>query len=290
MKTKVKDWLKRYPQLVSLKRKIWSRLDGTTGTSTIDALATFPLYAPYTGGKYADKAAMTIGAINEAFPLLGRLALTAQGHLQPVEDISDFPKTAPERDAAARLKELLDHHGSDKANDHNYHHLYGAVLAPSDRIENIFEIGLGTNNTEIAANMGAAGRPGASLRAFRDFCPHARVYGADIDRRILFTEDRIETFYLDQTDPATFDDLRRALPAGFDLVIDDGLHAPHANIESLRFGLQAVKIGGWVVVEDISGAATALWQVVAGLLPRERYRSHVFKCDGAMLFAAQRLA
>lgn len=289
MRQKLKLWLKQFPFLVRWKRNIWSRLDGSTGMSKLDVLAQFPLYVPYTGGKYRDKAALTIQAINQTIPFLSELSRTAAGGLQPVRDIVDFPRTEQERQAATLLKGRLDFYGSDKANDHNYHHLYGALLSNAESVENIFEIGLGTNNTEIAANMGAAGRPGASLRAFRDYCPKARVYGADIDKRVLFTEDRIQTFYLDQTDPATFADVRQKLSADFDLVIDDGLHAPSANIESLRFGLQIVKPGGWVVVEDISGEAISLWQVVSSILPAEQYASHILRADGAFVFAVQRL-
>lgn len=289
MRHKLKRWLKKFPLLVKLKRSIWSRISGAAGTSKLDILSTFPLYVPYTGGTYRDKAQLAIQAINQVFPLLSELSKTASGNPRSVKNIAEFPRTGDEREAASKLKERLDFYGSDKANDHNYHHLYGVLLGDAESIENVFEIGLGTNNTDIAANMGANGRPGASLRAFRDFCPKANLYGADIDKRVLFTEDRIETFYLDQTDPASFADIRRKLSVDFDLVIDDGLHSPNANIDSLRFGLQIVKKGGWVVVEDISSQAISLWQVVSALLPSGQYDSHIFKADGAMVFAVQRL-
>ena len=53
-----------------------------------------------------------------------------------------------------------------------------------------------------------------------------------IDRRILFHEDRISTFWVDQTDPNSLDALAAQLgDIKFDLIIDDGLHLPHANSE-----------------------------------------------------------
>jgi hypothetical protein len=285
----LKDWLKQSSFLVRWKRKIWSALDGTTGVSKLDVLKQFPLYVPYTGGKYRDRAALTLRAIDQTIPFLCELSRTANGSLTSTRDIVGFPKTQEDRDTADKLKERLDFYGSDKANDHNYHHLYGALLSRAKDVRNIFEIGLGTNNIDVAANMGPKGRPGASLRAFRDLCPNAKIYGADIDTRVLFTEEHIETFYLDQTDPATFDSVRQKLPADFDLVIDDGLHAVNANIESLRFGLLTVKAGGWVVIEDISSEATCLWEVVAGLLPSAQYQSHLLRAAGAFVFAVQRL-
>ena len=43
-------------------------------------------------------------------------------------------------------------------------------------------------------------KPGASLKAFRDFFEKSKVYGADIDRKILFKDKRILTEYVDRTD------------------------------------------------------------------------------------------
>ena len=47
--------------------------------------------------------------------------------------------------------------------------------------------------------MGKYGKPGASVKAFRDFFSNANIYGADIDKEILFKEHKISTFYVDQT-------------------------------------------------------------------------------------------
>jgi hypothetical protein len=111
------------------------------------------------------------------------------------------------------------------------------TLAPkrNERLR-LLEIGLGTNNPDVVSTMGASGKPGASLRAFRDFLPNARVFGADIDGRILFEEERILTYYVDQTRSISFDELADKLGnEGFDLVIDDGLHSPNANIATMIF-------------------------------------------------------
>ena len=40
--------------------------------------------------------------------------------------------------------------------------------------------------------------PGASLRAWRDYFVKADIYGADIDKKILFNENKIKNFYVDQ--------------------------------------------------------------------------------------------
>lgn len=136
--------------------------------------------------------------------------------------------------------------------------------------------------------MGVKGKPGASLRAFRDFCPNALIFGADIDKRILFQEKRIKTFFVDQTNPSTFNSILEKIPHNFDLVIDDGLHSPNANIASLEFALKIIKVGGWVVLEDISNEAISVWQTVSALL-NDSYEPHIFYSDWTIVFAIKRL-
>lgn len=137
--------------------------------------------------------------------------------------------------------------------------------------------------------MGSGGRPGASLRAFKEFFPHAGIYGADIDKRVLFQEERIKTFFVDQTRPSSFLELRAAVPPDLDLFIDDGLHSPDANIASLNFGLGKIRVGGWTIIEDIALESVPIWEVVSAMLP-DRYRSHIFRARGGFLFAAERIS
>jgi hypothetical protein len=154
-------------------------------------------------------------------------------------------------------------------------------------VTDLIEIGIGTSNRDVVSNMGPEGRPGASLRAFREFLPQARIYGADVDRRSLFKEERIRTFFVDQTEPESFGDLSAALTHEADLIIDDGLHSPNANIATLAFGLGKLKIGGWLVVEDITPHALPVWRVVSALLP-DKYESHIVAARAALLFSVQR--
>jgi hypothetical protein len=156
------------------------------------------------------------------------------------------------------------------------------------KITNILEIGLGTNNTDTVSNMGKEASVGASLRAFRNFCPNAQIIGLDVDRRVLFNEERITTYYVDQVQATTFDALLPRLPQSFDLIIDDGLHSPDANLNSLKFGLGLVKQGGFVVIEDISKEAIPLWQIVAKLLG-EKYSCSLWNADGAIIFMVEKV-
>ena len=288
MSNQIKQWIKSSPLIVKIKRKVWAFFYGSSDVSKLNVNKTFPSFPPFSAGTYKDRAILTIEAINQVFPFLSSLSKHLKDGGIVVEKIESLSIDPQNKSSSYALKKILDKHGSDKANHHNYHHLYGAILCDKDSVTNIFEVGLGTNYTNVVSNMGPQGKPGASLRAFRDFCPNAQVFGADIDKRILFEEDRIKTFFVDQTKPATFDALLEKIPKNFDLVIDDGLHSPNANIATLEFGLKILKIGGWVVIEDIGEEAISIWQTVSALFPNS-YEPHIFSADGAILFAVKKL-
>jgi hypothetical protein len=133
---------------------------------------------------------------------------------------------------------VMTKYGSDKGNSwHNYTAVYSRLLRTfRSRPLRIFELGLGTNNPQLASTMGVDGRPGASLRGWRELFPKAAVFGADIDRDILFSEDRIQTFYCDQLDSSAIRDLwaEPALKRGMDVIIDDGFHRVSGNTSFSR--------------------------------------------------------
>src|SRR3989344_1850141 len=182
-------------------------------------------------------------------------------------NLSTVREFAGEEDKDTKeLGSLFAQYGSDKSIRHDYHRIYAHILGKRRRESlEILEIGLGTNNTDVPSNMGRDGKPGASLRAFRDWAPKAHVYGADVDTRILFNEDRINTYFVDQTKPETFQSLVK-LDTQFDLVIDDGLHNPSANFNTINALLDLVKPGGYLIVEDILDKYLSLWQIAISFL------------------------
>jgi hypothetical protein len=281
--------LEASPRLVETKRAIRAvgRQVLARGGSRI--VADFPIFAPYSAGSIRGRAALTIQAANRTFPLMLDLLSRTGTRIEEPVPIESFADNDNKRGAAQQLKERFDYYGSDKATLHNYHLLYGPILADRDSVASLLEVGLGTNNPDVVSNMGMDGRPGASLRAFRDYLPKAQVYGADVDRRILFSEERITTFFVDQTEPGSFDPIGAAIDDNFDLIIDDGLHSPNANLATLLFGFERLTIGGWLIIEDIAPRALPVWQVIAALMPRE-YDSQIIAAKGALLFSIRRSA
>lgn len=173
---------------------------------------------------------------------------------------------------------VMARYGSDKAL-HSYTQVYSALFKDwFDRPLRMLELGLGTNNPNVLSNMGAFGAPGASLRGWRDLFPQASVYGADIDRGILFEEDRIKTFYCDQLDKSSIRSIwsQPVLRDGADIIIEDGLHTFEANISFLEASLDHLRPGGIYVVEDIGWEDIERWCERLETVYSKQYPTHEF--------------
>lgn len=154
------------------------------------------------------------------------------------------------------LTNLMNKYGSDKGglnNHHNYSLFYSEIFgAKKNSIKNFLEIGLGTNNINVPSNMGKNGRPLASLMAWRDYFPNAKIYGADIDKDILQNEERIQTFFVDQRDPETIFKMFESFGVDkFDIIIEDGLHEYNANIVFFENSIKHLSNDGIYIIEDI---------------------------------------
>ena len=155
-----------------------------------------------------------------------------------------------------QLTDLMNLFGSDKGgrnNHHNFASYYSEIFFHKrNNIKNFLEIGLGTNDTSVLSNMGSNGIPLASLRAWRDYFKNANIYGADIDKNILKNEDRIETFYVDQTDPITIKEMFKNIgEKKFDIILEDGLHEYNANICFFENAIEYLEPNGTYIIEDV---------------------------------------
>ena len=157
-------------------------------------------------------------------------------------------------------------HGSDKGNViaekawHNYTIVYYELFRErKDEPLRVFEMGIGTNNTALPSNMGPDGRPGASLFGWREFFPNAAVFGADIDRDILF--------YCDQRSSEAIQAMwaQPELAEGFDIIVEDGLHSFDANKCFLENSLYKLKAGGWYIIEDVARPELGVFETQVAL-------------------------
>jgi hypothetical protein len=151
---------------------------------------------------------------------------------------------------------LCDLYGTDKGGDGGrYRHGYSITYDLLFRLFrykaiNLFECGIGSKKVDSFTKT--QGVSGASLRVWQDYFPNAHIYGADIDKDLLFTDERITTVELDQTNEQSISTALSGLGVSFDIVIDDGLHRFAAG-KSLFLGMQPFLSKQYIyVIEDVA--------------------------------------
>jgi hypothetical protein len=199
---------------------------------------------------------------------MGKKILTKKDreHLTHIEHDTEF-KTVIQYNKNNRdeLARLCDVYGSDKGelisdghpypwNSHNYTDYYSRLFSHCrNHVKKVFECGLGTNNPNLLSSMGVNGKPGASLRVWRDYFPNAVVYGADIDTDILFKEERINTFYIDQLNPDAIKKFWETVgEKDFDFIVDDGLHTFQAGTTLFTYSIDRLSQSGIYIIEDVT--------------------------------------
>lgn len=239
-------------------------------------LKNFEMYAPSVAGNSKIKGKITIDNINKIFPKIN-LLIERLGIKKEIISSKSFCNTKKKLKQANNLKKLFDTYGSDKSKYHDYHFIYSSIFKNSLKVKKILEVGIGTNNTSLLSNMGEMGRPGASLKAYRDFFKRSKIYGADIDKKILFKDKRIVTQYVDQTNYKSIKKLFRSCGGKFDLIIDDGLHSHVANLNLLSHSLEFLKKGGCLAIEDISLNSKPIWLTISAILSF-KHKCFLIKC------------
>ena len=193
-------------------------------------------------------------------------------------------------DHCKKLSFLFKSRSSDKATVHDYYKIYQPIIdyellnftkKDSSRIT-IGEIGLGTNNIKQQSNMGLTGIPGASARAFRDYSDKINYIGGDIDKNILFKENRIRTLFVDQIE---LDSLENFISQNkFNLLIDDGLHTLHSNLNFLSIALKnsITNKCSWIIIEDIDPRSSKIYQTILKYF-KMPYKGWVLKTKAAVV-------
>lgn len=163
---------------------------------------------------------------------------------------------------ATELCDIMDSEGSDKGpnfkNSGNYTKMYNFLFSDiRENVKRVFEVGIGSNNLDVPSNMGIDGVPGSSLRGWKRYFKKAKIVGADIDERILFTEDRISTYYVDQYNNDSIDSLWDNFKGvKFDIIIDDGIHDMHkensGNVNFFKRSIKMLNNGGYYIIEDVA--------------------------------------
>ena len=181
---------------------------------------------------------------------------------QYIDDIEKYPDFN-----YGELNFLCDKYGSDKGSNfniasssihpyswlpHTYTNIYETLFRNIRyNVKYVFECGIGTDNEEFKSNMSSSGKPGASLRMWQDYFINADIYGADIDKSCLFSENKIKTGYIDQTSATAIEDYFKDFDFKFDVMIDDGLHTGAAALCLFKNSIKYLSDTGIYCIEDL---------------------------------------
>lgn len=143
------------------------------------------------------------------------------------------------------LNELFNKHNCDKGDNvfvkHAYGNTYQTLLDDMPADLTLLEIGVYDPRA-----------PGASMRAWKEFLPKARLVGVDInpDAGKLAAELGVEVFIADQSQVVQLFTVMSTVKQ-VDFVIDDGSHHLHHIETSLRVIWPFLSPGGYYCIEDL---------------------------------------
>ena len=147
----------------------------------------------------------------------------------------------------SELSRLCQKHGTDK----------GAInLAdhPLDRVHNyadFYEMLFGGIRRQVKHLLECGIFWGESLRVWHEYFPNATITGIEIDEARLFSEERIETYQVDQTVPDSIKQfLEKVNGRQFNIIIDDGLHTAEAGITLFDNVIDSLTDDGIYIIED----------------------------------------
>ena len=131
-----------------------------------------------------------------------------------------------------------------------YYHEYFKDIRMNFKL--VFECGIGSIDETIHSNISGKNRSGASLKVLKNYFPNADIYGADIDKKTLFSEDRIKTYYVNQLNSESIKSMWSKIDKeDFDLIIDDGMHTMDAGYKFFENSFHKLKYGGIYIIEDL---------------------------------------
>ena len=196
-------------------------------------------FAPNSTGTYRARADLTVLSVNQTFPLLAVMLEKAGQPPLVATDIAEFCSSPDDTIHAAALKPLFDRPAATRARATTTTSCMATSSATAPPCGVWSRSASGRTIPRSCQRWDQPAIPVRRSEPSGTTSPGARIYGADVDKRILFSEDRISTCYVDQTDPASFAELESLVGPAIDVVIDDGLHAPNANLSVLNFSARA---------------------------------------------------
>jgi hypothetical protein len=156
-----------------------------------------------------------------------------------------------------RLTAIANRCGTDKGSLANgytciYEMLFGLLR---DRPIRLLEIGLAMGGPELDQSADRRVTDVPSIRMWRDFFPHAHIYGLDISDFSAFQTEWFTFFRADCSDSGALQSIARK-GIEFDIIIDDGSHASFHQQLTFSNLFPCLKSGGLYVIEDLDWQPT----------------------------------
>ena len=129
--------------------------------------------------------------------------------------------------------------GSDKSSYHGYEDIYSHLLSDMSPAS-FLEIGLFLGETRST-----------DLFAWEQMFPETKIYGADIKSHLLFRSGNIQTFFVDQSRPETFSDLKNSIGNKVNIILDDASHVFDLTISTFENMFDFLEDDGIYLIEDI---------------------------------------
>jgi len=136
-----------------------------------------------------------------------------------------------------------------------YHKLFSNI---KNQVKLLLEIGIG-NIPLMQSLTNNDYKPGASLKMWRDYfnINNTQIIGCDILENVLFTDERITTFQVDQNNVESLNSLItkvKKIQEYADIIIDDGSHQEQHMITSYNELWKLLKPKGIYIIEDINSS------------------------------------
>ena len=188
-----------------------------------------------------------------------RILLNKQYPIDPTPEMN-FDNRIIKSEPLTPLCELMHKYNSDKGGGneyHNYTRLYYLLLNNklNDNL-NIFELGLGSNNTKYPGYC-INGIFGGCLKAWNEFLVNSNIYGCDIDESSVNdfntknTNNKIKVFTTDSTNVNDINNMWNNISGDMDLIIDDGIHSYESSIIFFNNSIHKLKVAGKYVIQSI---------------------------------------
>jgi demethylmacrocin O-methyltransferase len=144
-------------------------------------------------------------------------------------------------------------HGTDKTGFHFYtpHYVTHLKRFKNKKI-NLLEIGVGGDENPCLG--------GHSLRMWKAYFSHGKIFGLDIYDKKPLEEERIKIFKGSQVDKEFLEHVANEI-GSIDVIVDDGSHINWHVIETFKLLFPKLKDGGIYVVEDVQ---TSYWPKSGG--------------------------